>query len=92
MDVALPKGTFYRIQIGAVGSEAEPGAFGGISPVTGEHLKDKGLFKYYAGKFSRYDDASAALPRIQTQGFEDAFIVAWYNGIQVSTQKAKQLE
>lgn len=92
MDVALPKGTFYRIQIGAVGSEAEPGAFGGISPVTGEHLKDQGLIKYYAGKFSRYDDASAALPRIQTQGYEDAFIVAWYNGIQVSTQKAKQLE
>jgi tetratricopeptide (TPR) repeat protein len=92
MDVALPKGTFYRIQLGAVGSEADPGAFGGISPVTGERLKDKGLIKYYAGKFSRYDDASMALPRIQTQGYEDAFIVAWYNGIQLSTQKAKQLE
>lgn len=92
MDVALPKGTFYRIQIGAIGREAEPGAFGGISPLTGEHLKDTGMIKYYAGKFSRYDDASSALPRIQTLGYEDAFIVAWYNGIQVSTQKAKQLE
>ncbi len=69
-----------------------PGAFGGISPVTGERLKDKGLIKYYAGKFSRYEDASEALPRIQTLGYEDAFIVAWYNGIQLTTQKAKQLE
>jgi tetratricopeptide (TPR) repeat protein len=92
MDVALPKGIFYRIQLGAFGSMMEPGAFGGVTPVTGEHLRDRGLIKYYAGKFSRYEDASAAMPRIQSLGYEDAFIVAWYNGIQVSTQKAKQLE
>ncbi len=92
MDVAVPKGTFYRIQLGAFGSMVDPGTFGGLSPVTGERLKDRGLIKYYAGKFSRYEDASVALPRIQSQGYEDAFIVAWYQGIQVSTQKAKQLE
>jgi len=92
MDVALPEGTFYRIQLGAFGSMVEPGAFGGISPVTGERVKDRGLIKYYVGKFSHYDDASVTLPRIQTLGYEDAFIVAWYNGIQVTTQKAKQLE
>jgi len=92
MDVALPMGTFYRIQLGAFASEREPGAFGGITPVTGEHIKDTGLIKYYAGKFALYQDASEALPRIQSLGYEDAFIVAWYNGIQVSTQRAKQLE
>lgn len=92
MDVALPTGTFYRIQLGAFASEREPDAFGGITPVTGEHIKDTGLIKYYAGKFSLYQDASEALPRIQSLGYEDAFIVAWYNGIQVSTQRAKQLE
>ncbi len=48
--------------------------------------------KDFDQKFSRYEDASAALPRIQSLGYEDAFIVAWYNGIQVTTQKAKQLE
>lgn len=92
MDVVLPEGTFYRIQLGAFGSMVEAGEFGGISPITGERLQDRGLIKYYAGKFSRYDDASEALPRIQSLGYEDVFIVAWYNGIQVSTQKAKQLE
>jgi len=92
MDVALPRGTFYRIQLGAFGSTLEPGAFGGITPVTGEYVSGKRLVKYYAGKFSRYEDASAALPRIQSLGYEDVFIVAWYNGIQVTTQKAKQLE
>jgi len=92
MDVTLPRGTFYRIQLGAFGSALEPGAFGGITPITGEQLSDKRLIKYFAGKFSRYEDASTALPRIQSLGYEDAFIVAWYNGIQVTTLKAKQLE
>jgi hypothetical protein len=92
MDVALPEGTFYRIQLGAFGSMVEPGEFGGISPITGERLEEKRLIKYYAGKFSRYNDASEALPRIQSLGYEDVFIVAWYNGVQVTTQKAKQLE
>jgi len=92
MDLALPSGTFYRIQLGAFGDALDPDAFGGISPITGEYLKDRGLIKYYAGKFSRYEDASSALPRIHSKGYEDAFIVAWYNGTKVSTQKAKQLE
>ena len=92
MDMAVPPGTFYRIQLGVFADALDPGTYGGISPITGEYLKDRGLVKYYAGKFSRYEDASSALPRIHSQGYEDAFIVAWYNGTQVSTQKAKQLE
>ena len=92
MDIAVPPGTFYRIQLGAFATEVNPDTFGGISPITGEYLKERGLVKYYAGKFSRYEDASTALPRIHSAGYEDAFIVAWYNGIQVSTQRAKQLE
>lgn len=92
MDVPIPKGSYYRIQLGAFGAEVGPEAFDGISPITGENLKERGLVKYYAGKFSRYEDASTAIPRVHSQGYEDAFIVAWYNGTPVSTQKAKQLE
>ncbi len=92
MDLPLPSGTYYRVQLGAFGAAVEPHTFGGMSPITGERLKERGLIKYYAGKFSRYEDASLALPRIRSTGYEDAFIVAWYNGTPVSTQKAKQLE
>jgi hypothetical protein len=92
VDVSLPKGVFYRIQIGAIGQPAEPGAFKGISPITAENIPDRGLIKYYAGKFSKYADAANALSRVRTMGFEDAFIVSWYNRNPVSTQKAKQLE
>ena len=92
MDLPLPSGTYYRVQLGAFGAAVEPNTFGGMSPITGERLKERRLIKYYAGKFSRYKDASQALPRIRSKGYEDAFIVAWYNGTPVSTQKAKQLE
>jgi len=92
IDPALPKGVFYRIQLGAFGKAVEPGAFKGISPITAETIKDRGLIKYYAGKFSKYEDASTALPRIRSLGFEDAFVSAWYNGTSISTQKAMQLE
>lgn len=92
MDMPLPLGVHYRIQVGVVGSPAEPDAFQGLSPITGMNLKERGIVKYYAGKFSKYDDAFVALSMIQTHGFEDAFIVSWYNGEIVSTQKAKVLE
>jgi len=92
MDATIPGGTYYRIQLGAFGMKVDPSTFGGISPLSGEVLEERGLVKYYAGEFSRYEDASSALPRIQSLGYEDAFIVAWYNGVQVSTQRAKQLE
>lgn len=92
LDMALPGGTFYRIQLGAFSSEVEPDAFRGISPITGERILERGLIKYYAGKFSNYDDASTALSLVRSDGYDDAFIVAWYNGNPVSTQKAKQLE
>ena len=92
MDIVLPSGTFYRIQLGAYGKLVDPEIFGGITPITCEHVKEPELVKYYAGKFTKYDDASAALPRIHTLGFEDAFIVAWYNGKIIPTNKAKQLE
>jgi tetratricopeptide (TPR) repeat protein len=92
VDVTLPGGVYYRVQLGAFADEVEPGAFQGISPVTAETVSDRGLIKYYAGKFTKYEDASAALARIRSKGYEDAFIVAWYNGAAISTQRAKQLE
>jgi hypothetical protein len=91
-DVAFPDGVFYRIQLGAFGRAVDPGTFGGISPITAETIKERGLIKYYAGKFTKYEDASTALSLVRSLGYEDSFVSAWYDGIPVSTQKAKQLE
>jgi hypothetical protein len=92
MDVPVPSGAFYRIQLGVFSTEVNSDVFKGITPITGERMVDRGMVKYYAGKFSRYADAADALEKIQAAGFGDAFIVAWYNGKQVATHQAKQLE
>jgi hypothetical protein len=92
MDVPLPPGVFYRIQLGSFAAEVEPGSFKGISPITGIHVEGGSQVRYFAGKFRKYDDASSALSMVRAQSYEDAFIVAWYNGSIVSTQRAKQLE
>lgn len=91
-DLPLPDGVFYRIQMGAFGKPVIPGTFNGISPITAETIKARGLIKYYAGKFTKYDDASTALSKIRSRGYEDAFVSSWYNGESISTQKAMQLE
>ena len=69
-----------------------PDAFQGISPVTGVQSEGGGRVRYFAGKFRKYKDASVALSMIREKGYTDAFVVAWYNGNIVSTQRAKELE
>lgn len=92
IDSQLPAGSFYRIQLGAFSKAVAPDAFGGISPLTGETLPDRNLTKYYAGKFSRYDDASKALSELRSSGYEQAFIVSWFNGTKMTTDKVRKLE
>jgi len=92
LNIPLPKGSFYRIQLGAYSKAVDDNAFGGIIPITGEEFPDRGLIKYYAGKFSRYADAQKALNYLRTNGYPDAYIVSWYNGSLMSVSKAKELE
>jgi hypothetical protein len=92
LDSRVPDGTFYRIQLGVFSREVEPGAFGGLSPITGETLPARSLVKYYAGRFSRFEDARKALSVVREAGYQDAFVMAWYNGGVISLDKARRLE
>ncbi|MBN1132767.1 MAG: SPOR domain-containing protein [Bacteroidales bacterium] len=92
LNVPVPGGVFYTIQLGAFGTEVAPDAFGGLSPVNGEYVQERELFKYYVGRFSRYADASSALQQVRVSGYYDAFIVAYYNGQKTSTTRAQALE
>ncbi len=92
VDMPLPKGTFYRVQLGAYSKPVAGDAFGGITPITAENFPDRGLIKYYAGKFSRYEDAQKALNYLRTNGYPDAYIIAWYNGTLMAVSKARELE
>jgi hypothetical protein len=91
-DFQIPSGVFYRIQLAAYSQETGWDQFGGIQPVTVEINKGGALIKYFAGKFSKYADAESALHRIRSAGFEDAFIVSYYNGHRMSTEQVREFE
>jgi len=91
-DIVLPKGAFYRIQLGVFSEEKPYGTFGGISPITCETIKEKGLIRYYAGKFDDYNHAQNALNEVKSLGYKDAYIVSWFNGDKLPGQKVKELQ
>lgn len=92
LDVKLPEGSFYRIQLGAFGNMISQDVFGGLSPLTAESIKGKKLTRYYAGKFSRYANAVEALSKVKSEGYKDAYIVGWYNGEKMSLDRLREFE
>lgn len=90
MDEPLPNGVVYRIQIGAFSTPKKPAFFKGMVPVYG--YKTGNIIRYYIGNLTRYSDAEKALATVKQKGFKDAFIVAWYNGTRINSQRAQELE
>jgi hypothetical protein len=85
------EGLIYRIQLGVFSKTVDAGRFKGITPIVGVTLQN-GATKFYAGLFSRLTDAEKALNKVHELGFKDAYIVSFYNGINVPSNRAKQLE
>jgi hypothetical protein len=92
VNTAIPKGPFYRIQLGVFGSAIDYNTFGGISPITAETVPGKSLTRYYGGKFTRYEDARIAAEKVKQSGFGDAFIVGWYDGQKLPVSRVLELE
>jgi|GEM_PF-926923 len=92
VDVPLPPGTHYRIQLGVYSGKVDPAIYGGISPVNAMTDPERNLVFYYAGSFRTYEEARDALDRVRSEGYADAFIVSWYNGARMSVEKARKLE
>jgi len=91
VDPPLPSGLMYKVQIGAFRNAIRQDAFKGISPIVGESTT-QGFIRYSAGEFSNFYQADAAKSRIQTIGYQDAFVVAYLNGKRVSMTQARAVE
>jgi len=63
-----------------------------LFPVTAEMDLEENFIRYYAGFFKRYAEAENALPLIRKEGYNDAFIVAHFQGGKISLERAKELE
>ena len=91
IDQPLPDGVVYKIQLGAFSRPIPANTFRGLTPVSGKSL-DGGVIRYFAGLFQMHSEADDALRRVRAYGFNDAFIVAFFNRNSVSIERARQLE
>ncbi len=81
----------YRIQIGVFRNHPNAETLKKIPPISKIPMPDKGLTKYYSGHYTSYKEAEKHITDIRETGFTGAFIVAFYNGQQISLAKAKEL-
>jgi len=88
----LPEGLLYMIQLGAFSSEKMPSVFKGLTPLSSIKANDSNIRKYYAGKFRSLTSAEEKLQLVKSKGFQDAYIVAFYNGQLIPISKSIGLE
>ena len=90
-DPELPSGLVYKVQIGAFNKRIPPGNFRGFAPITAENAGG-GLLRYTAGLFEQFGTADVAKNEIRKLGYQDAFVVAYYNGKRIQTSDARELQ
>jgi hypothetical protein len=91
-EIIFPKGSYYKIQLAVLSKDPEWDAFVGLMPVTFENVTGKQMKRYYAGRFTDYKSAKDAQEEVRRNGFPEAFIVAWYDGVKMTVSKVAELE
>ncbi len=89
-DIRLPAGLIFRIQSGVYSKAVPNDTYGGLTPLS--YIWANGKFKYFIGIFYSSNSANNALTRIREYGFNDAFIVPFYDGRIITIEKAKEIE
>jgi hypothetical protein len=91
VNVELPKGLVYRVQIGFFKSQLPPEHFKGIFPLSSQKI-DNIYYRYVAGNFAKYQEAKSAIIAISEKGYSDSFVVAYIDGKKVSISEALKEE
>ena len=92
VNIKIPPGAFYRIQLGVFNKKLEWDAFGGLNPITSETIPGKPMMRYYVGHFTSLERAKTVLTIVKSKGFKESFIAAWYNGQKLAPEKVRDFE
>ncbi|MCB9363254.1 MAG: hypothetical protein H6587_01675 [Flavobacteriales bacterium] len=84
----LPEGLVFKVQIGAFRNPIPQDHFKGFAPIMVEDAGN-GIKRYTAGFFKSINMAVEAKNSIRTIGYEDAFVVAFFNGKRISINEAR---
>lgn len=87
MDMELPSGIVFKVQIGAFRKPVPQEAFSDMTPVMGETVGN-GLVRYTAGLFTGAEGALAAKDLVRERGYRDAFVVAYRDGKRIPLGEA----
>ncbi|MCI5058461.1 MAG: hypothetical protein MRY83_20280 [Flavobacteriales bacterium] len=90
IDVPIPSGLIFKVQVGAFRNPIPQDLFKGFSPIMGEN-RGSGITRYTAGSFGDFANADNAKEQIRNLGYRDAFVVAYLNGERISISKARQM-
>lgn len=83
LDEKIPDGLVFKVQIGAFKNALPNNAFKGLSPVIAQSTPN-GYIRYMAGNFEKYESANAVKNDLKNLGYNDAFVVAYYNGKRIN--------
>lgn len=83
-------GFYYTVQVGAFTKPVKPDDFKPISNLLYDFSKAK-VIKVLSGMFTNYASASNYLKEVRSNGFPNAFITAYNNGMVISMQEAAKL-
>ena len=87
----LPSGLVYQVQLFVSASRPSLRQLKGVSPVFA-HTQRSGKTLYAAGVFKTFAEAEAALAAVRKAGHKSAFIIAFEDGVAISTAQARKKE
>ncbi|MEZ7887201.1 MAG: hypothetical protein QMC16_07945 [Flavobacteriales bacterium] len=88
VEVKLPTGLVYKVQIGAFRKAISQTLYNDFAPVSGEELAN-GITRYTVGVFAGEILANDAKKEVRNLGFSDAFVVAYLNGERIPLQESR---
>ncbi len=92
VDAKQPEGLVYKVQVGAFRNALPPEHFDKFAPISGQVL-DNGVTRYMVGYFTNFVPANDAKTEIHgIGGYDDAFVVAYLNGVRISIAEARSIE
>ena len=83
----------FQIQIGILGDNVDEETLEPIMDLDGINVAEMGdgLIRYTVGNYTSLQSAMMKHSAIEKAGFENTYIIAFYNGTQISLKKAQEL-
>ena len=88
MDLEMPSGVVYKVQLGAFRNPITQDLFRNFTPLSGESAGE-GLTRYTVGLFKTYTTADLAKGEVRELGYDDAFVVAYRDGVRIPLYEAR---